>query len=68
MFNKLMEMLSDGQLGEEEMGTDMPETDMLGLEDADPDEILKDPSASFEMKQQALQMIRDRYLKPRNQE
>ncbi len=34
------------------------------MDDIDPDAILDDPSSSVEMKKMAIQMIKDRYLKP----
>lgn len=37
------------------------------MNDIDPDTVLSDPEASVEMKKMAIQMIKDRYLKPQEE-
>jgi hypothetical protein len=37
------------------------------IQDIDPDTVLNDPTADIEMKKMALQMIKDRYLKPQEE-
>lgn len=39
----------------------------LSLEGGQSEEILNDPNASYELKKQAMQKIKDRYLKPRDE-
>lgn len=56
MYDELEEVQDDSEMED----LDSPET----MPDIDPDTVLSDPSSSIEMKKMAIQMIKDRYLKP----
>lgn len=58
MYDNLDEMQDDSDMDL----LDSPES----MADIDPDTVLSDPEASIEMKKMALQMIKDRYLKPQD--
>jgi hypothetical protein len=61
MFNLLKNKLGGTpSLTEEEQIVTMEQPD-----EREPEEILDDPTSSFELKKLAMQQIKDRYLKPR---
>lgn len=68
MFNSIREKLGMGmyddmnEIQDDSMMEDLDSPD--AMPDIDPDTILSDPSSSVEMKKMAIQMIKDRYLKP----
>jgi hypothetical protein len=68
MFNKLKQMIN----GEPELEESMLEDDVMSdeeiLENQDPEQVLNDPDANYELKKLAMQMIKDRYLKPRDED
>lgn len=73
MFNSLKQRLNldaydniDDLQNDQAFDTMETEDVYADLSDIDPDEVLDDPSASFEMKKNAIQQIKDRYLKPRD--
>lgn len=69
MFNNVKSMLAgfNGNVSEQPLveEQDMENSEMMNTEDMEPEEILDDPNASYEMKKMAMQRIKDRYLKPR---
>lgn len=58
--------------GEPELEESMLEDDVMSdeeiLENQDPEQVLNDPDANYELKKLAMQMIKDRYLKPRDED
>lgn len=68
MFNSIKNKLGMGMYDTLEEVQEDSEMDSLespeSIQDIDPDTILDDPSSSVEMKKMAIQMIKDRYLKP----
>lgn len=68
MFNNIKNKLGMGmydELEEVQEDSDMEDLDSPeAMPDIDPDTILNDPASSIEMKKMAIQMIKDRYLKP----
>jgi len=68
VFNSIKNKLGMGMY--DSMDEIQDDSDMEDLEspeamqDIDPDTVLNDPSSSIEMKKMAIQMIKDRYLKP----
>lgn len=68
MFNSIKSKLGMGMYDEMEEVEDDSFMDDLespeAMADIDPDTVLNDPSSSVEMKKMAIQMIKDRYLKP----
>jgi hypothetical protein len=68
MFNSIKNKLGMGMYDSmDEMEDDVAFDSMESpeaMEDIDPDIVLNDPSSSIEEKKMAIQMIKDRYLKP----
>lgn len=71
MFNSIKNKLGMGMYDDLEEAQDDSMMDNLQspepMQDIDPDTILNDPSSSVEEKRMAIQMIKDRYLKPREE-
>jgi hypothetical protein len=71
MFNSIRSKLGLGMADDLEEVQDTEDMDMLdspeAMPDIDPDTVLSDPESTMEMKKMALQMIRDRYLKPQEE-
>lgn len=70
MFNSIRRKLGLADtLDEVQDDSDMEMFDSPdAMADIDPDSVLADPESSIEMKKMALQMIRDRYLKPQEEQ
>lgn len=68
MFNSIRSKLGLGIADTLEEVQDTEDMDLLdspdAMEDINPDDVLSDPDSSVEMKKMAIQMIKDRYLKP----
>ena len=71
MFNSIRSKLGLGMADNLDELQDIEDMDMLGspelMDDVDPDTVLADPESTTEMKKMALQMIKDRYLKPQEE-
>lgn len=65
MFNNLKRMLGNEVSGLEDPDMMFPEEEMEE-DDRDPEMILNDPASSFEQKKIAMQMVKDKYLKPQD--
>ncbi len=65
MFNSIRSKLGMGLYDNLDEVQDFSSPDAMA--DIDPDSVLNDPTADIEMKKMALQMIKDRYLKPQEE-
>lgn len=68
MFNKLNGMLAgfNGDVPEQEFEMPLEDTEEINYDEMSPEDVL-DSDAPFEVKKEAIQSIKDRYLKPREE-
>lgn len=70
MFKKLKTMLGEQpteDLEQEEMYANSFPAEEIDLHDGNAEEILNSPEANYDLKKQALEMIKNRYLKPQEE-